>query len=90
MPSKQLQLLLPVERVNQELTPIEKQVIECLCVGKVAKEITFELQGKSRREFYNYYNKIKIKLGAKTKEHAVAIYASKNPELVKQLLERIK
>lgn len=86
MPNKQLHLPL---LASIELTPQEKIILESLCIGKLAKEIEHE-NGISTRGFYSYSNKIKIKLGAKTKEHAVAIYTLQNPELVKQLLERVR
>lgn len=86
MPNKQLHLPL---LADIELSAKEKQILESLCIGKLAKEIEFEL-GASTRSFYYFYNKIKIKLGAKTKEHAVAIYTLQNPELIRQLLERVK
>lgn len=85
---KNKQLKLPL-LANLELTPKEKVILEGLCMGKLAKEIEFEI-GSSTRNFYWHYNKIKVKMGAKTKEHAVAIYTLQNPELIKQLLERVK
>lgn len=90
MPNKQLRLAL----ADKDLTPIEKRVIESLCIGKTLKEIMYEvnleINKEIRRTFYYHYEKIKIKLGAKTNEHAVAIYTLKHPELVRQLLERVR
>lgn len=79
---------------EKELSPREKQILESLCIGKRIKQICFEMDGddtKNRKKsFYHYVNKIKLKLGAKTTEHAAAIYADKNPTIIKQLLERVK
>lgn len=82
------QLHLPL-LADVELTPKEKRILEFLCIGKQAKEIEFEL-GISTRNLYYHFNRIKIKLNVKTKEHAVAMYAINNPELVRQLLERVR
>lgn len=76
--------------IGQELNPLEQRVMECLCIGKRQKEIAFEISGFTRRYVYYQTERIKIKLNAQTVEQAIAIYTLKNPELVKQLLERVK
>lgn len=76
--------------IGQELTKLEKRVLESLCMGKIQKEIAYEIPCFTRRNIYYQAERIKIKLGAKTIEQAIAMYTLKNPELVKELIERIK
>lgn len=86
MPNNQLRLTL----VDKDLTPLEKIVIQSLCIGKIQKEIAGEMNKETRRSVYYQVERIKVKLKAKTTEHAIAIYTLQNPELVRQLLERVR
>lgn len=90
MPNSSRQFRLQL--IDKDLSPIEKNIIESLCMGKTIKEITYEIYRDStkRGPYYHQVEKIKIKLKVKTTEHAVATYTLRNPEIVKQLLERVK
>jgi len=57
--------------IQFKLTEQERDILQCICNGKMAKQIAFE-KSKSKSRVEKQIANIKQKLGAKTMSHAVA------------------